>query len=95
MEKEPSAKLKAEIALEAARGQLGIQELASKYTISIHQIEQWKQHLIEHAHLAFPAELQKEHEKQIAQLQLRAAKFVDANYAIVKKLPATPWNENK
>lgn len=51
--KQHSAEFKAKVALEAAKGQRSISELATQYKIHPSQITQWKKQLLDNASTVF------------------------------------------
>ncbi|MBM3198610.1 MAG: transposase [Chlamydiae bacterium] len=71
-----SAEFKAKIALEAAKENHTLAELASKYKIHTVQISKWKQELLARSHLAFVSG-KKEDNKQ---------KALDTAYKYIGKL---------
>ena len=53
-----SPEFKAKVALDVARGDKTISELAQKYSLHANQISTWKKELLEHAAMIFASESQ-------------------------------------
>ena len=62
-----SAKYKFQVALEAARGQRTINELASEYSIHPNQIRNWKRQLLEEGAEVFARDNGRREQEQAAQ----------------------------
>jgi transposase-like protein len=63
--KRHGAKLKAEVAMEAMRGQKTTTEIASTYKVHPSQVNQWKKHLKDTVPNLFCSEQQKKKAKQV------------------------------